>query len=444
MRKSEGEDISTLHRWLPEQRVYIKSGDDHTRYFVLSPQLQIGFGIAAFAVCAWIVIATSALLLGMISADNVQHQAAVMQRAYESRIAAIGRERDQRAEESAKVNSRFQLALTELANSQSHVMTLQTEREELVTSLRLMRDKLAAVVSSRDLAADERDRLTVELRSAVTELRDQVGTATTLAATLDTINGALGETVEERDLNQEALTALEQQLADMEFRAEVEEDRRERMFTQLEDAVLIALDPLERLLATSGKDVDTLLERVREQYSGEGGPFIPASFTADEDDPTYSRFRALMQDLDRAHLMQIAANKMPFAVPVRQSVRFTSGFGRRRDPITGAGRMHSGQDMAGPRGTPILAAGDGIVIFAGRQSGYGNVVKIRHSFGYETVYAHLNDYKVKTGDSVGRGDVIGGMGNTGRSTGTHLHYEIRIEGRPVNPMPYMKAARNVF
>lgn len=444
MQEPEGDSRSALHRWLPEQRIYIKTGEDHTRYFVLSPQAQVGAGVAAFIVGTWIVVATSALLLGMISADNEQHQAAVMQQAYESRIAAISQERDQRAKEAGAIQTRFQLALTELSDSQSNIMTLQAEGQELRTSLQLMRDKLSTAVNRRDMASDDRDRLSEELNQAVTDLRTKLSSVNALTSTLDTINGALGETVEERDLSQDALVALEQQLADMEFRAQVESDRQERMFSQLENAVLIALDPLERLLATSGQDVDALLKQVREQYSGEGGPFIPAAFSADKEDPTYVRYRALMEDLDRAHLMQIAANKIPFAVPVRQSIRFTSGFGRRRDPITGSGRMHSGQDMAGPPGTPILAAGDGIVIFAGRQSGYGNVVKIRHSFGYETVYAHLRKYGVKTGDSVSRGDVIGGMGNTGRSTGTHLHYEIRIGGTPVNPMPYMKAARNVF
>ncbi|MCL4140565.1 UNVERIFIED_CONTAM: hypothetical protein GTU68_032648 [Idotea baltica] len=95
--------------------------------------------------------------------------------------------------------------------------------------------------------------------------------------------------------------------------------------------------------------------------------------------------------------------------------------------------------MAGPRGTPIVATGDGVVTFAGRQSGYGNLVKIRHSQGFETYYAHLNVIRVKNGQRVSRGDRIGDMGNTGRSTGVHLHYEIRIGGKAVNPANYMRS-----
>ena len=107
-------------------------------------------------------------------------------------------------------------------------------------------------------------------------------------------------------------------------------------------------------------------------------------------------------------------------------------------------RMHNGMDFAAPRGTPIYAGGDGVVSFSGRQSGYGIVVKIRHAFGFETVYAHLSKSRVKVGQRVERGERIADMGSTGRSTGSHLHYEIRIDGKPVNPNKFIKAARNVL
>jgi len=94
--------------------------------------------------------------------------------------------------------------------------------------------------------------------------------------------------------------------------------------------------------------------------------------------------------------------------------------------------------------TPIYATADGIVTQAGRQRGYGRVVKIRHAFGFETVYAHLNRTRVKVGQRVGRGDRIGDMGSSGRSTGNHVHYEIRIDNKPVNPVKFIEAARDVL
>jgi murein DD-endopeptidase MepM/ murein hydrolase activator NlpD len=142
--------------------------------------------------------------------------------------------------------------------------------------------------------------------------------------------------------------------------------------------------------------------------------------------------------------MRVAAGKVPYAMPVHSSFRFTSGFGTRRDPKGGGRRMHAGVDLAGAKGTPIYAAADGVVESAERESGYGNVVRIRHDFGFETVYAHQSKIRVRPGQQVSRGEHIGDMGSTGRSTGVHLHYEVHLNGRPVNPMPYLEAAKDVF
>ena len=129
----------------------------------------------------------------------------------------------------------------------------------------------------------------------------------------------------------------------------------------------------------------------------------------------------------------IHSESLPFGEPAYGG-RWTSGFGPR-------GRsMHNGLDIAAPRGTPIYSTADGVVTFAGRQRGYGRVVKIRHAFGFETVYAHLSRARVKMGQRIGRGDRIGDMGSTGRSTGNHVHYEIRIDNKPVDPVKFIKAA----
>ena len=150
-----------------------------------------------------------------------------------------------------------------------------------------------------------------------------------------------------------------------------------------------------------------------------------------------TRVAALMDDLETVNLMRFAADRLPFGEPVFGGRR-TSGFGLRR------GRMHGGLDIAGPRGTAIHSTADGVVTFSGRQRGYGIVVKIRHAFGFETVYAHLSRANVKVGQHVSRGDRIADMGSTGRSTGSHLHYEIRIDQQPVNPIKFIEAARDVL
>ena len=125
-------------------------------------------------------------------------------------------------------------------------------------------------------------------------------------------------------------------------------------------------------------------------------------------------------------------------------IGLTSSFGRRSDPINGSGRMHEGEDFAGDYGSPIYTPADGTVTFAGWSGGYGRLIKIKHAFGIETRYGHLSQIRVDVGQKVSRGDRIGDMGNSGRSTGTHLHYEVRLSGSAVNPMTFIRAANNVF
>ena len=115
----------------------------------------------------------------------------------------------------------------------------------------------------------------------------------------------------------------------------------------------------------------------------------------------------------------------------------SSPFGYRRDPFTGRRRFHEGIDISNRAGTPVIAPADGIVVFTGREGGYGNLIVISHGYGISTRYGHLKKIFVKPGQKVQRGDIIGEIGNTGRSTGPHLHYEVRIYGKPVNPINYI-------
>lgn len=113
-----------------------------------------------------------------------------------------------------------------------------------------------------------------------------------------------------------------------------------------------------------------------------------------------------------------------------------SGYGTRIDPIYGTTKFHSGMDFSAPMGTDVYATGDGTVIKAGWETGYGNTVEIDHGFGYRTRYAHLKDYRTRAGKKVVRGEVIGHVGSTGKSTGPHLHYEVFVKGQVVNPINY--------
>jgi len=146
----------------------------------------------------------------------------------------------------------------------------------------------------------------------------------------------------------------------------------------------------------------------------------------------------ILAGLDDLNLSRLALVKIPLSMSVKGNYRVTSRFGHRR------GRMHQGLELAAEYGTLIPVTPDGIVVFAGWLGDYGRIVKIRHEFGLETYYAHLAKIRVNKGQRVSHGDRIGDMGTSGRSTGTHLHYEVRANGKAINPMIYIKASNNVF
>ena len=224
------------------------------------------------------------------------------------------------------------------------------------------------------------------------------------------------------------------------------QEQNDTIFRQLEEAMTVSVAPLDRMFREAGMPTEKMLSTVRRGYSGQGGPLTPLSFTTRGEKPSADTLRAnrLISQMDQLNLYRLAAAKAPFANPVKDSFRFTSQFGFRRDPKTGGRRMHSGVDFAAGTGTPLYATADGVVTHAGWSSGYGRLVKIQHEFGIETRYAHQSKLRVKVGQRVSRGDRIGDMGATGRVTGVHLHYEVRVGGKAVNPMIYIKAANDVF
>jgi len=172
-----------------------------------------------------------------------------------------------------------------------------------------------------------------------------------------------------------------------------------------------------------------------------GGPYEPVA-TADNADP---RFRALFTSWRALDRLEQGVAGIPSAQPVAASSNLTSGYGIRSDPFRGRAAMHAGIDLAGPSGTPIYATADGVIERSEWNSGgYGNLVEINHGQGIQTRYGHLSRLIARPGQRVRRGELIGLMGSTGRSTGSHLHYEVRIEGRAVNPVPFMQPSETLI
>jgi len=437
----------SLERRLPERRLFIRS-DSGTRLIRLRPLTQVA-AIGGFAVfLSWTVVVTAILMIDSIGSGTLREQAKREQQFYEARLNMVSAQRDMRAEEAAKAQERFARAIERVSEMQSALLAVEERRHELETAIDVLHASLRRAIAERDHArGDLREALAV-INGENGNGRSDAARAADLEAAMQFLTVALDRTADERDMMATAALQYRQQAEHVALERQLIEDRTNLILARLEQAVQVSMEPLERMFRAAGLPPDQILAQVRSGYVREEDRLRPLAIStkgdAGEVDATEQRVNDILGGLDRVNMYRIAAQRLPFARPVGHNVRFTSGFGNRRDPKTGRSRMHSGVDFAGAAGTAIVATSDGVVIHAGWRGGYGNTVIIQHDFGIETLYAHLSRIDVRQGQRVSRGDRIGGMGSTGRSTGVHLHYEVRVGGNAVNPMTYIRAGENVF
>jgi murein DD-endopeptidase MepM/ murein hydrolase activator NlpD len=208
--------------------------------------------------------------------------------------------------------------------------------------------------------------------------------------------------------------------------------KQETAFKQEKESLIsTALDELnerseliERIIGSIGIKIP-LNKNSDSKHSG--GPFISQQPDRERDELLF-----------KADKYVNAIIHLPFGKPVKGSI--TSRFGKRKDPFNKKSSYHTGIDFRGKKGEPIYATADGVVKKAFRNGGYGNFVVIDHGNGYTTSFAHMQKYLVQKGDRVERGQIIGLIGNTGRSTGSHLHYEVALDNKPINPYNFLKVA----
>ena len=434
-----------LERYFPEQRLFLKS-DHGTRFVRLRPATQAFALVIGTLGLAWTIVATAIIMMETIGAGSAREQSARQRSLFDERLAMIATDRDARAEEAVRAQERFNIALAQVSEMQEKLLASEDRRRELETGIEVVQNTLRRTIQERDEARAESDRVTLALNQQGDGGATEMGRIRDTAATLDYLTGALGQSARMRDAELAETAAVRRDLETLELEKAALQARNDAIFAKLEEAVTVSMEPLDKMFRSAGLNPDDLIESVRKGYSGQGGPLAPITVSTSGGVLTTEELRAnaILKELEEMNLYRMAAFRVPLGMPVKSSVRWTSGFGGRNDPLGRGYRQHEGQDLAGDYGTPIYATADGVVIHAGWENGYGRLVKIQHAFGIETRYAHMSQVRVEVGQRVSRGDRIGDMGNSGRSTGTHLHYEVRIGGAAVNPVKFIKAASDVF
>jgi murein DD-endopeptidase MepM/ murein hydrolase activator NlpD len=341
---------------------------------------------------------------------------------------------------STRLETELKALAQEVEVSLGEQTKLRIDRDKLTAQLRDMGEQLAASRATNDrLLADieqgrffkkERDAFSARIRTLDDEVQALRGANARMRQRAEVKADEERGLRRERDALAGRVRALEDELTAM--RAS-----QERLVENLFDRSKKGVAELERVVAMTGLDIDRMIGTSK----GRGGPSREVKYT--EDETLNERVADLRRRLERWQSLQSAVKNLPLVPPLKE-YRITSGFGGRRDPFTGRWASHNGIDMMQPPGTPILATGPGTVVFTGWHGGYGWMVEIDHGMGVRTRYAHMQSITAEKGEKVEVGTKIGLVGSSGRSSGPHLHYEILIDGKAVDPTNFLTAGRYVL
>jgi murein DD-endopeptidase MepM/ murein hydrolase activator NlpD len=372
----------SLEELFPERHLYVRSGGA-MKAFVLTPSKQMAVAGVVAGGALWMGVCTAAMLVNLLSASATDREIAQLK-----------------------------------AQSERYVADRQARLDSALARLN------ATSGANADLAAN------IEKRHAA------------LALLLTDVKSAPGAA--------EALTpainkALASESTNPVRRVEMVRLGQEQLLDAADSFARSRADRLRLAFRMAGLTPSAFVPK----NGSLGGPLIeskdPRALAAvlDVDEDFAVRIQRAARDLSEARALADAAEDLPLGQPTAGANR-SSGFGVRFDPFTRRPAFHSGLDFAGGRATPIHATGPGVVSFTGVRSGYGNTIEIDHGRGLKTRYAHLASIGVQRGQRIAIGQRIGAMGSTGRSTGTHLHYEVWVNGRAQNPGRFLKAGEYVF
>lgn len=436
---------TTLSRHLPEQRLFLRS-DTETRFIRLTPLTQAVTLGTGGAVVAWTIVASAILMMDSLGAGNAREQTRREQIAYEARLNALSADREKRTEEARSAQARFNVALQQVSRMQSALLASENRRAELETGIDVIQKTLQNAVEERDAAREQlaKARATLVARTGSTHTR--AGQAKDMEETVAMLSQELSSTAEARDSADTDAAQAKKEADKLALDKRLMQERNKLIFSKLETVIKTTTKPLDTLFKKVGISPSTVLNEVKSSYAGTGGPVTKISLSSSGRATQEEEAQAnkVLAGFDKLVMLRQGADKIPLGLPVKSAFRYSSPFGWRKNPMGSGREFHPGQDIAAKWGTPLYATGDGVVVIAGWVRGYGKLVQIKNSFGLSTRFGHMSRIDVKVGERVSRGERIGDMGSTGRSTGPHVHYEVRQGDKPINPMTYIKAAANVF
>ncbi len=393
-----------------EPHTIIIAQGDNVRHFTIKPWIMTVSGTVAVAFAAGYLMATSYLVFrdDLIGASIARQ--ARMQHSYEDRISALRSQVD-------RIISR-QLLDQELM-------------EQKVAQLIVRQNALFERNSKLGPLLDRAGAASIEDGLPVPAPRPDSSKSASLLDKIITGNVApVGTGYQAADMADETFMSISGSLKNIETK---QINRLQGLIVEANETG----DKIVQTLAAAGLEMD-----VKQSGVGTGGPFIPAAIGENFDQAFDESVDQLDDALSRLDTIRNEASSYPIMTPL-PGQPVSSAFGNRKDPLLGTNAFHSGIDFRGPAGLAVKASAAGKVIHAGSSGGYGNMVEIKHASGWTSRYAHMSQIRVQEGDTVAAGATIGAVGSTGRSTGPHLHFEVRRSDAAHDPAPFLRTGRKV-
>jgi murein DD-endopeptidase MepM/ murein hydrolase activator NlpD len=457
--------------------------DGKVTYVSISPRLQKAVAFTILAGISWTTYSSIGLAMNERVIKEKNTEVAAARQAYDDLMTGVG-----------STYGEFATLVSNLQNSQNELLGLADSevgavqdpdqlaeitrrtaaaRQSLGEADAAISAKLAAFEGNLTAIADQHRKL----NDTIAELKDGLRAAdrknsqyraqnAALNTALHDSNQEIASAKSEQEQREERIRLLQQAVASLthdrnalvDWRAQLSEqikklEQRLVAYQSSQQSVVESLaartrtnvDQVLKTVAMTGLDVDTLLSRAGATMPGVGGPFVDLTQVADLNaaESAMLTVSSLDDEVDRWDRLQYVLHTLPLAAPVDHFM-LASGFGTRRDPLNGKLAMHEGLDFTSEMGSPVMATAPGKVVFAGWKGDYGKMVEIDHGLGIHTRYGHLKSIAVKVGDEVTYRQQIGALGNTGRSTGPHVHYEVRVDDKAYDPMNFLEAGRYVF
>jgi len=415
----------------PERQIHIRT-DGNVRYISLSKNIQIIIATAIFIAFAWSGFATY----------KFQESNSIIS-TKDSQIANGNLSYNRLLNEMASNQKRFSSLSIDLEKNIAVIDHLSQKNNSLERNLSSVSQKLLMTESERQTIQKNRERLRSNLAKFEQDMRSMANRNFKLEGNLDNTVSDLQAALAER--NQAIFKSNDMQRKVIALKSTLAKNARNQKDTigQLLEKTTGYISSLKNVVKTAGLKPDRLIYGNKKPPTGSGGPFIPANVGDVANLDLKTSLINLRGNLSYWEALQDVMKKLPITSPL-DSYYITSTFGKRRDPVNKRWSSHYGLDMGAAFNTRIFAPAPGTVVYAGWKGKYGKYIEIDHGSGVRTRYGHLNKILVKKGQKVSFRDKIGLVGSTGRSTGSHLHYETIYRGKAQNPANFFKAGRYVF